>query len=127
MVHASDNVAMDDFDLDFGLSEEFPLSGTSSNTPCFGRSRFWSRITVLINTALGFDLPSSSYSGPIPCDNASLYAGPPDTSTNTITDIPLGNSPIYNNGSFDSNVWYNADSLITNAAGETFQEPNKYQ
>jgi hypothetical protein len=82
---------------------------------------------VLINVALGFDLPSSSHSGLNAYDNAPLYAGPLDTSANAMTDIPLENFPIYNDGLFDNKAWYNANPPITNAPGETFREPNPYQ
>jgi hypothetical protein len=127
MAYASDNLALNDMDIDLDFLEGLSRSGSFSNTSSSSRSSSLTSKTMLITAAIDFDLPPS-YHGATPLDdNASLHTGPYDISTNAVSDVPLANSTIYTNRPFDNNFWYDAGLSSVNASAAAYKEPNAYQ
>jgi hypothetical protein len=150
MAYASDNLALNDMDIDLDFLEGLSRSGSFSNTSSSSRSSSLTSKTMLITAAIDFDLPPS-YHGATPLDdnaslhtgpydmslnyhgitslddNASLHTGPSDISTNAVSDVPLANSTIYTNRPFDNNFWYDAGLSSVNASAAAYKEPNAYQ
>jgi hypothetical protein len=70
---------------------------------------------MLISATIDFNFPPGSNSGPSHQDGTPLCTSPPDKSTNAMADTPLADPRFYNNGPFDSNIWYDAGNPNMNA------------